>query len=48
MKLQQLGTIWTAASLAKVGEMLMLVATVVGDTIDAMRDGWFWVVDARA
>ncbi len=40
LKLWWLGTRQTAALLAKVGEVLMLVETVVGDTVDALQVGW--------
>ncbi len=39
---------WTVVSFAKVGEMQVVVATMVGDTIDEMQVGWFQVEAARA
>ncbi len=36
-----------AATLARVGEVRMLVEAVAGDIADTKKDGWYWVVTAR-
>ncbi len=48
LKLWRLGTIWTAASLVKLGEVLILVETVVDDTVDALQVGWYQVMATKA